>query len=52
MTDLVKLDLSKNLLKSLPEKFGELVNLRQLDLLGKYALPAGRERDNLLPGNL
>lgn len=32
LTHIVKLNLSKNLLKSLPENFGELVNLKHLDL--------------------
>ncbi|KAI5701629.1 hypothetical protein M8J76_010350 [Diaphorina citri] len=32
LTHIVKLNLSKNLLKSLPDNFGELINLKQLDL--------------------
>lgn len=32
LTFVVKLNLSKNLLKSLPENFGELINLKHLDL--------------------
>jgi Leucine-rich repeat (LRR) protein len=32
LTHIVKLNLSKNLLKSLPDNFGELINLKHLDL--------------------